>query len=147
MPKVSLCEQCDGKCCRYFALQIDEPTTRRDFDDVSWYLAHEGVIVFVEDGDWYLEVRNRCRHLTPDHRCRIYEDRPALCREHATGNCEQRDDCELNRELEFHSDDEIVPYAEKVLAKRKKKGKKGKKGKKRKKGKKGKKGKKDRKGR
>jgi len=144
MPKASLCDTCDGKCCRYFALQIDEPETRRDFDDIRWYLAHEHIVVFVEEGDWYLEIKNRCRHLDASNRCRISSDRPELCREHSTENCEQRDDCELQREHVFRSDDEIARFAEerfaRLKAKRKRKkdkkkdkktGKKGKKGKKR----------------
>ncbi|MBL7223024.1 MAG: YkgJ family cysteine cluster protein [Candidatus Brocadiae bacterium] len=141
MAQENLCTLCDGKCCRYFALEIDEPTTERDFDDIRWYLAHEDIVVFVEEGDWYLEVRNVCRHLDEQNRCRIYGDRPALCRDHATDNCEGRDDCELDREHEFRSDEEIAQFAEEHLArlkamskkerKKAKKGKKGRKGKKR----------------
>jgi len=26
------CQSCDAKCCRYFALEIDKPTTRSDVD-------------------------------------------------------------------------------------------------------------------
>ncbi|MFW6163674.1 MAG: YkgJ family cysteine cluster protein [Planctomycetota bacterium] len=129
MAKASLCDTCGGQCCRYFALQIDEPTTERDFDDLRWYLCHEGVVVFVEDGDWYLEVQNRCRHLDARNRCRLYRNRPAICREHSTKDCEGRDDCELDREHEFHSDEEIAAFARRRLAgpkagkKRKKTGK------------------------
>ena len=43
-----LCDQCSALCCRYFALEIDEPETRSQFDDVGWYLVHENVVVFVE---------------------------------------------------------------------------------------------------
>lgn len=137
MPAENPCASCEGQCCRYFALQIDEPTTERDFDDIRWYLAHEDIVVFVEEGAWYLEVRNVCRHLGEGNRCRIYASRPAICREHSTENCEGRDDCELAREHEFRSEEEIAQFTEahfaRLKAKRKKKGKKGKK--KRKKGK------------
>ena len=60
--KSILCDKCTGLCCRYFALPIETPEDREDYDDIRWYLCHEGVTVFVEDGDWYINVKNKCRH-------------------------------------------------------------------------------------
>ena len=87
MPSV-LCEHCTAVCCRYIALPIETPTERADFDDIRWYLLHEGVQVFVEDGDWYIYVATQCRHLQPDFRCGIYERRPNICRKYTTDNCD-----------------------------------------------------------
>jgi Fe-S-cluster containining protein len=43
------------------------------------YLCHEGITVFVEDGDWYINIKNRCRHLSgKDYHCRIYEKRSPI---------------------------------------------------------------------
>ncbi len=83
-----LCEHCTAECCQYIALPIDEPESRRDFDDVRWYLMHEGVTVFVEEGVWYIQFRARCRNLQPDFRCGIYETRPRICREYKAGDCD-----------------------------------------------------------
>lgn len=83
-----LCEHCTAECCHYVALPIDEPETRRDFDDIRWYLMHEGVIVFVEDGDWYVQFRTRCRNLRADFKCGVYETRPEICREYKAGECD-----------------------------------------------------------
>ncbi|MCH7527496.1 MAG: YkgJ family cysteine cluster protein [Planctomycetes bacterium] len=83
-----LCEHCTAECCRYIALPIDKPTTKRDFDDIRWYLMHEGIIIFVEDGDWYVQFRTRCKHLQADFRCGIYEKRPAICREYKADGCD-----------------------------------------------------------
>jgi len=33
-------------CCRYFALQIDNPKTADDYDNIRWYLVHENVVAF-----------------------------------------------------------------------------------------------------
>ena len=44
-----LCDYCTAKCCRYFALPIDEPTEPKDFDFIRWYLLHDRATVFVED--------------------------------------------------------------------------------------------------
>lgn len=87
MPSV-LCEHCTAVCCRYIALPIEKPETPRDFDDVRWYLMHEGISVFVEDGQWYMLIQSRCQHLRPDHRCGIYETRPRICRSYTTDNCD-----------------------------------------------------------
>jgi Fe-S-cluster containining protein len=84
----NLCEHCTGVCCRYLALPIDEPEDRGDFDDIRWYLMHEGISVFVEDGEWYLYIAADCRHLQPDFRCSAYRTRPRICREYTTENCD-----------------------------------------------------------
>ena len=60
----SLCDHClPAKCCLYFALEIDTPTSKEDFEDMLWYIAHEKIEIFVEDKKWYLKVLNRCRML------------------------------------------------------------------------------------
>ena len=83
-----LCEHCVAACCRYLALPIDKPTTKRDFDDIRWYLMHENVTVFVEDGDWYIQYQTRCKSLGPDNRCTIYDTRPQICEEYKANGCD-----------------------------------------------------------
>lgn len=90
-PGESLCDHCTAKCCKYFALPIDKPTDRKDFDYIRWFLLHERAAVFTEDGTWYLLVYTQCRHLQPDNRCGIYETRPEICREYTTDACEYDD--------------------------------------------------------
>ncbi|MBW7905007.1 MAG: YkgJ family cysteine cluster protein [Phycisphaerae bacterium] len=87
MPGI-LCEHCTAICCRYIALPIDTPQDRGDFDDVRWYLMHEGVSIFVEDGEWYISFNATCRHLQPDQRCGVYETRPRICRQYSTSECD-----------------------------------------------------------
>lgn len=87
MPGI-LCEHCTAVCCRYIALPIETPDSHSDFEDIRWYLLHEGVSVFVEDGDWYISITTTCRHLQPDHRCGIYHTRPRICRTYSTDNCD-----------------------------------------------------------
>ena len=45
-------------------------------------------MIYVEKGQWYLLVMTRCKYLTADDRCRIYLNRPKICREYTTDNCE-----------------------------------------------------------
>ncbi|MFH0982092.1 MAG: YkgJ family cysteine cluster protein [Planctomycetota bacterium] len=83
-----LCEHCTAVCCKYIALPMDRPTSPRDFNDIRWYLMHEDVSVFIEDGDWYVQFATRCRNLTLDNRCEIYETRPQICHEYKAGECD-----------------------------------------------------------
>lgn len=90
------CNTCQGQCCRYFALQIDTPSTPHDYDNLRWYLAHRDVAVFIEGKDWYLQINNPCQHLTAEFTCGIYEQRPQICRDYgwdASGKteCHQSD--------------------------------------------------------
>jgi Fe-S-cluster containining protein len=88
------CHDCSAKCCKYFALQIDKPTTPREHDNIRWYLMHEHIAVWVQDGDWYLEIRTPCRHLQADNSCGIYHTRPQICRSTAAGSRQSRQSCE-----------------------------------------------------
>lgn len=106
----NLCEHCTAKCCHYFALAIDEPGNRRDFDFMRWYLLHDRASVFVDDETWYLLVHTTCKHLREDHLCGIYETRPQICRDYTTAECEFEDDwC---YEKYFESAEQIDEYAD-----------------------------------
>ncbi len=83
-----LCEHCPAACCRYLALPIDQPTNARDYDDLRWYLMHEAISVFVEEGDWYIQIQTRCENLGQDNLCTVYESRPQICSEYEPGACD-----------------------------------------------------------
>jgi Fe-S-cluster containining protein len=105
-----MCQKCDGKCCRYFALPIETPEDWDDYDDIRWYLCHEHTSVFVEDGDWYLNVKNKCRHLSEkDYRCGNYEVRPHICRKYDTDGCDLTGDG-YDYELHFQDDKQMEEY-------------------------------------
>jgi Fe-S-cluster containining protein len=104
------CKKCSGRCCRYFALPIETPEDWDDFDDIRWYLCHRDVTVFVEEGDWYLNVKNTCRYLSEkDFRCQNYDLRPHICRKYDTGNCDLTGD-EYGYELHFLDDKQMEEY-------------------------------------
>ncbi len=110
----SLCDSCAALCCRYFALEIDPPESVVDYDNIRWYLMHEHVVVFIEEGHWYLGVLTRCKHLQPDNRCGIYETRPRICRTYTTDNCDYHG-AEYNYDVLFTSSEQLREYAEKQL--------------------------------
>ena len=111
-----MCDKCSALCCRYFVLEIDKPETRRQFDDVRWYLVHEGTFVFIEKKKWYLGVYARCKHLLADNRCGIYEKRPQICRDYSTENCDYHGG-DYGWEKLFSSAEQLEVYAEEKLAK------------------------------
>ncbi|MHC5111398.1 MAG: YkgJ family cysteine cluster protein, partial [Planctomycetota bacterium] len=83
-----LCEHCAAACCRYVAIPLDKPESRRDYDDIRWYLMHENLLVFVEDGDWFIQFQAVCKNLGADNRCNVYETRPEICREYKAKDCD-----------------------------------------------------------
>ena len=103
------CRRCDGKCCRYFALPIETPEDWDDYDDIRWYLCHEDVTIFVEDGDWYLNVKNKCRYLPEDYCCQNYNLRPKICRGYSTDNCDLTGE-DYGYELHFQDDKQMEEY-------------------------------------
>ncbi|MEL6107003.1 MAG: YkgJ family cysteine cluster protein [Planctomycetota bacterium] len=106
----NLCDHCTAKCCRYFALPIEMPKHRKDFDYIRWYLLHDRASVFVEHNSWYLLVHTTCKHLQEDHRCGIYHTRPQICRDYTTDECEFDDDwC---YEQYFETPEQIDEYAD-----------------------------------
>jgi Fe-S-cluster containining protein len=112
-PGENLCQHCTAKCCRYFALPIDKPTSRKEFDYLRWYLLHARASVFVEDDTWYLMVHTDCKHLQPDQRCGIYPTRPQICRDYTTDKCEYEDDWVYDKY--FETPEQVAEYAEAVL--------------------------------
>lgn len=119
-PGEVLCDHCAAKCCRYFALPIETPTALKDFEYIRWYLLHDGATVFIEDGDWYLLVHTKCKHLGDDNRCMNYEDRPQICRDYSTKNCEYEDDWVYDHYFEVA--EQVQEYTEAVLLSRPRKG-------------------------
>lgn len=115
----NLCEHCTGVCCKYIALPIETPEDRADFDDVRWYLLHENVSVFVEDGSWYINMATPCRHLQADNRCGIYATRPGICRKYTTDNCDYHSG-DYGWEEHFTCPEHLDVYVREHFSKRKK---------------------------
>jgi len=112
------CEKCDALCCKYFALEIDKPTTRNDFENIRWYISHQRTSVFIQEGKWYLNVKNRCKYLDSSNRCKIYERRPAICRRLNPERCEYHD---RNAAREIKTIKQLEKYLEEKPIKRKRK--------------------------
>lgn len=112
-----LCDYCSAKCCQYFALGIDKPENREDWEYVRWFLLHDAASIFVEDDTWYLLVQTRCEKLRDDNLCGIYETRPQICREYSTDGCEYDNDYLYEQYLE--TADQVAEYMEIMLPREK----------------------------
>jgi len=103
-------KRCKRLCCRYFAFPIETPEDWDDYDDIRWYLAHENVSVFVEEGAWYLNVKNKCRHLSENNfKCQIYDKRPNICIDYKPVNCDFADG-DYSYDLCFEDDQQMEAY-------------------------------------
>jgi len=77
------------QCCHYVAIEIDEPDTREDFDNIRWYLYHPGIEIYVDHEDtWNVLVHTTCMNLKDDGTCRVYDSRPEICRHFPNDTCE-----------------------------------------------------------
>ncbi len=108
------CQKCAAKCCTYFCFEIDEPDTYEEFEDVRWYLYHEGVTVHVDEGDWFISIDNRCKMLSDDNRCTAYAERPLICRSYALEKCDFSDG-DYDYEEYFRTPEELDAYARHIL--------------------------------
>jgi Fe-S-cluster containining protein len=117
------CHECAALCCRYYALQIDTPESEEDFEAIRWYLMHGSTWVWVDEGDWYLQVEQECRNLGPSGECLVYETRPQICRDYGlpeAGEEAEEAPCDYfaedaSHDLEFRSPGELERYARLVL--------------------------------
>ena len=89
MKEKNPCDGCD-LCCRHVAVEIDEPETKKEFDNIRWFLLHKDIWIFVDNDDsWNMQVNNRCKKLGEDGWCGAYEKRPAICRDYSSDGCER----------------------------------------------------------
>jgi Fe-S-cluster containining protein len=85
------CTEC-GKCCTYVGVGINAPSRPRYATDILWYLYHENVYVYVDgEGEWSVHFEARCKNLGHDLRCRVYADRPHICRTFDNRTCDVND--------------------------------------------------------
>jgi len=125
-PGAPPCHECTALCCRYYALQTATPETEEDFEALRWYLMHGPTWIWVDEGDWYLQVEQVCRSLGPANECLVYETRPQICREYGLPEGNERagdPNCdyfsgELSHDLEFRTPEELESHARVFLAAR-----------------------------
>lgn len=74
-------------CCRHVSVEVDPPSNEDEVDEYLWMLLHEGVGVYIDDDEWYVEFKTKCKALTDEGRCRIYDRRPKMCATYDPNEC------------------------------------------------------------
>ena len=69
--------------------------------------------MYVVKEQWYLLVKTRCQYLRADNRCGIYFNRPKICRDYTTDDCEYEDEWAFTKA--FETPEQIWEYAEALL--------------------------------
>lgn len=84
------CQKCEATCCTYITLPLDDPGDDLDeWEAIRWYLTRPNTKVYIdEDGDWQIQIGERCRFLQDDFSCGNYENRPQVCADHDPTGCE-----------------------------------------------------------
>ncbi|MBT4824236.1 YkgJ family cysteine cluster protein [Candidatus Woesearchaeota archaeon] len=113
------CDKCKGQCCKTLAVQLETPTTYDDYEDIFWYLYHEGAWVYIDmDDEWWIQFPSKCSKLDKNGLCTKYENRPPVCRKAKLENCE------VNKEeikIIFKNEDDYKDYFESIKEKFEKK--------------------------
>ena len=87
------CRECEGQCCRSVAVKLEEPEDINDYEDFKWFIYHPGLTVYLDDeGDWHVDMPIKCRHLDAKGACKIYKDRPPVCRDYDVKDCMEAND-------------------------------------------------------
>ncbi len=81
-------KKCRARCCNYVTIQIQPPNSERDWDEIRWWLIHEGIHVVKDDDGWMAIVHSRCEYLDRNNHCLAYKHRPSTCRNYDAENCE-----------------------------------------------------------
>ncbi len=106
------CKDCDGKCCKYITIQIDEPKADIDYEELKWFLCHENIMVYVDhDDDWCVEVKTPCKFQDKEtNLCTRYENRPKVCQEHELHECEGNNDYDDYDQQKFETPEDVDAY-------------------------------------
>ena len=108
------CENCpDSSCCKDVTVEIDEPDTVEDWDEIRWMVSHKNVAVYKDnDEDWVVEFKTPCEKLGEDGKCTVYHKRPGICQTHALDNCVYNGEGDVHI-LRFDTVEQVEEYIKK----------------------------------
>lgn len=108
----SLCDSCKpAKCCYYVSMEVDTPENRKDYEYNLWMIAHKNVSFYIYRKKWHINFSSRCNFLGRDNRCKIYEKRFSVCRNHPNDSCEATGDYDFPEYFKTYN--ELLNYIKK----------------------------------
>jgi Fe-S-cluster containining protein len=115
--QLTICtKHCGARCCRYITVTVAAPKSEPDWDEVRWWLAHEGVMVTHDHEGWMLHLQTRCKNLRADNACGVYPDHMLACKEYDPSDCEYTGEVPFDVKLE--SEEDLAAYLERRRLKR-----------------------------
>ncbi|MBS3159957.1 YkgJ family cysteine cluster protein [Candidatus Woesearchaeota archaeon] len=105
------CEECHAACCKYASVVIDKPENDKDFDEIKWLIAHENVVVYIDqDDDWVVEFVTPCKFYdSKQNKCINYIERPLICKHHEIDECVMNGEGKVEK-IVFKTWDDIENY-------------------------------------
>ncbi len=108
----NLCEGCTI-CCEHITVEIDKPKTREEILKLVDYLRYKDILIFIEDGgEWNIEFKTICRQLNEKGLCKIYKNRPKICRDYHHDKCERYGEGEFYKHI-FRNEKELLDFIKK----------------------------------
>ena len=106
------CDECGGECCKILVIEVETPESKDDFEDIKWYLYHPGVKVYIDVyNHWNVQFDTKCKYLSDDNKCLIYNKRPPVCRQAEVKDCHKN-----KKEIKkfFNSVEEFEAYLKSI---------------------------------
>ncbi len=70
------------------AIELKKPKTKKDYENIKWYIFHKNCFVYVDaDGEWLLQINTPCEKLDEEGFCTVYDTRPPMCRDYSVRDC------------------------------------------------------------
>ncbi len=86
---VNLCsKKCKGLCCTGISMPTNRPQTKKEIEELRFYVLHEKIEIFIKSNRWYILINERCKNLGKDFLCKDYDNRPLICRDFSRSSCE-----------------------------------------------------------
>lgn len=104
-----LCKECT-LCCEYITVEIGTPKTKEDLDEIRWFLLHDVEVFIDEEDKWRITVYQRCEALGNDGKCKIYDQRPIVCRNYSYNECEKYKGKNYGEKATFKTVEEFLDY-------------------------------------
>jgi hypothetical protein len=104
------CEECGAKCCKYVMFDIDPEWT------YLFYLLFQGIHIQIDldSNEISALVETKCMQLDENGKCKVYDSRPQVCREHANLICYEMK-AKMDQVLVIRTPNELVESKDIVM--------------------------------
>ncbi|MFH1994691.1 MAG: YkgJ family cysteine cluster protein [Nitrospinota bacterium] len=106
--EIELClKKCQGLCCTGISIPTHKPQTKKEIEELRFYILHKNIEIYVKSNRWYILVNEKCDNLGKDYLCKDYENRPLICRQFSSSSCEHWGDF---FDIHLKNEEELMEY-------------------------------------